>query len=252
MSSLHFLNTAKVIFLNKNYYKGAIMSLYDRTQTYEQSTSLAQESAMVNFVKTTYKFFAASLALGTVGALLGLMNFQTVMQNRWVFFILEIVAFFGLMFSKNKPGLNIAMLFAFTTLSGVTLVPLLGFVISKNGLGAVWQALGMTTIIFGVMSIFAIKTKSDLANIGKMLFIALIVVVICSLINLFLHSPMFQVLIAGACAVLFSVFVAFDTQNMLKGLYDSPVDAAVSLYLNFLNIFVSILQLIGLLGNRED
>lgn len=228
------------------------MSLYDRTRSYEQDASIANESAMVNFVKTTYKFFAASLAFATIGALVGLMNFEVVMQNRWVVLILEIAAFFGLMFSKNKPGLNVAMLFIFTTLSGVALVPLLGFVISKSGLSAVWQALGMTTIIFGVMSIFAIKTKSDLANIGKILFVALIVVVICSVINLFLHSSMFQVLIAGACAILFSILVAFDTQNMLRGMYSSPVDAAVSLYLDFLNIFISILQLIGILGGRDD
>ncbi len=228
------------------------MNLYDRTRHAEQNVSFAAETALVNFVKTTYKFFAASLLFATIGAIIGLMNFQAVVQYRWVFFILEIAAFFGLMFSKSKPGLNIAMLFIFTTLTGVTLVPLLGFVIAKSGLNAIWQALGMSTIIFAVMSIFAIKTKSDLANIGKMLFIALIVVVVCSLINLFLGSPMFQVIIASACAILFSVFVAYDTQNMLKGLYDSPVDAALSLYLNFLNIFVSILQLMGLLGNRDE
>lgn len=230
------------------------MSLYDRGQVrgMEQSAAFANETALVSFVKTTYKFFAASLLFATIGALFGFMNFNTVVQNKWVFFILEIVAFFGLMFSKGKPGLNIAMLFIFTTLSGVTLVPLLGFVIAKNGLGAIWQALGMTTIIFGVMSIYAIKTKSDLANMGKMLFIALIIVLVCSLVNIFLGSPMFQVLIAGACAILFSIYIAYDTQNMIRGLYDSPVDAAVSLYLDFLNVFVSILQLMGLLGNKDE
>ncbi len=227
------------------------MGLYDRTRTYTQERVFESDTALVNFVKTTYKFFAGSLLFATLGALIGLMNFEVVVQNKWVFFIAEIVAFFGLMFSKGKPGLNVALLFVFTTLSGVTLVPLLGFVIAKSGLGAIWQALGMTTIIFGVMSIYAIKTTRDLANMGKMLFIALIVVVLCSLVNIFLGSPMFQVLIAGACAILFSIFVAYDTQNMLRGLYQSPVDAAVSLYLDFLNIFVSILQLIGIFNNRE-
>ncbi|XNZ30472.1 Bax inhibitor-1/YccA family protein [Helicobacter pylori] len=229
------------------------MALYDRANSRNvyAEDSLLHESELVSFVKTTYKFFAGSLLLATIGALLGLMNFQAVVQYKWVFFIAEIAALFGLMFSKSKPGLNLFMLFAFTSLSGVTLVPLLGMVIAKAGLGAVWQALGMTTIVFGLMSVYALKTKNDLANMGKMLFIALIVVVVCSLINLFLGSPMFQVVIAGASAILFSLYIAYDTQNIVKGMYDSPIDAAVSLYLDFLNVFISILQIIGIFSDRD-
>ncbi|RVZ13806.1 Bax inhibitor-1/YccA family protein [Helicobacter pylori] len=229
------------------------MALYDRANSRNAyaENSLLHESELVSFVKTTYKFFAGSLLLATIGALLGLMNFQAVVQYKWVFFIAEIAALFGLMFSKSKPGLNLFMLFAFTSLSGVTLVPLLGMVIAKAGLGAIWQALGMTTIVFGLMSVYALKTKNDLANMGKMLFIALIVVLVCSLINLFLGSPMFQVVIAGASAILFSLYIAYDTQNIVKGMYDSPIDAAVSLYLDFLNVFISILQIIGIFSDRD-
>ncbi|WP_187837237.1 Bax inhibitor-1/YccA family protein [Helicobacter pylori] len=229
------------------------MALYDRANSHNvyAENSLLHESELVSFVKTTYKFFAGSLLLATIGALLGLMNFQAVVQYKWVFFIAEIAALFGLMFSKSKPGLNLFMLFAFTSLSGVTLVPLLGMVIAKAGLGAIWQALGMTTIVFGLMSVYALKTKNDLANMGKMLFIALIVVLVCSLINLFLGSPMFQVVIAGASAILFSLYIAYDTQNIVKGMYDSPIDAAVSLYLDFLNVFISILQIIGIFSDRD-
>ncbi len=229
------------------------MALYDRANSHNAyaENSLLPESELVGFVKTTYKFFAGSLLLATIGALLGLMNFQAVVQYKWAFFIAEIAALFGLMFSKSKPGLNLFMLFAFTSLSGVTLVPLLGMVIAKAGLGAVWQALGMTTIVFGLMSVYALKTKNDLANMGKMLFIALIVVVVCSLINLFLGSPMFQVFIAGASAILFSLYIAYDTQNIVKGMYDSPIDAAVDLYLDFLNVFISILQIIGIFSDRD-
>ncbi|GAA7221727.1 Bax inhibitor-1/YccA family protein [Helicobacter pylori] len=229
------------------------MALYDRANSHNAyaENSLSHESELVSFVKTTYKFFAGSLLLATIGALLGLMNFQAVVQYKWVFFIAEIAALFGLMFSKSKPGLNLFMLFAFTSLSGVTLVPLLGMVIAKAGLGAIWQALGMTTIVFGLMSVYALKTKNDLANMGRMLFIALIVVVVCSLINLFLGSPMFQVVIAGASTILFSLYIAYDTQNIVKGMYDSPIDAAVSLYLDFLNVFISILQIIGIFSDRD-
>ena len=228
------------------------MSLYDREYTHSYDHTQAIDNALVSFVKTTYKFFAGSLLLGTIGALVGFMFFETVVAYRWAFFIAEIAALFGLMFSKGKPGLNLLMLFVFTTLSGITLVPLLGFVIAKSGVMAVAQVLGMTTIVFGVMSIYAIKTKNDLANMGKMLFIALIVVFICSIVNIFIGSPVMQTIIAGASAVLFSLYVAYDTQNIIRGAYQDPIDAAVSLYLDFLNIFISILQLFGLFGNNQE
>lgn len=231
------------------------MGLYDRkyASQAQEAGALRSESALVAFVKTTYKFFAASLLFATIGALVGFQYFEVVIQPsvRIGIFIAEIVALLGLIFLRSSPGFNVALLFAFTFLSGLALVPLLGFVIAKNGISAVYQALGMTTIVFGAMSLFAIKTKSDLQNWGKILFIALIVVVIGSLINLFLGNPMIQVLIAAACVMLFSLYVAYDTQNIIRGVYDSPVHAAINLYLDFLNIFVSLLQLFGILGSRD-
>ncbi|WP_104732572.1 Bax inhibitor-1/YccA family protein [Helicobacter salomonis] len=231
------------------------MALYDRNANFNPSMEASaqlSDTALVNFVKTTYKFFAASLLLATIGALVGFMNFHVVAQYKWVFFIAEIAAFFGLMFTRRMPAVNLLMLFAFTFLTGITLVPLLGFVIARAGASAIWQALGMTTIVFGVMSVYAIKTKSDLANMGKMLFIALIVVMVASLINLFLGSPMMQVAIAGVSVILFSLFIAYDTQNIIRGLYATPIEAAVALYLDFLNVFASLLQIFGIMGGRED
>lgn len=236
------------------------MGLYDRNyQTQNQNIGLAQgafanDNALVGFVKTTYKFFAASLLFATIGAIVGFMNFALVTDPavRIGLIVAEIVAFLGLLFLRKSPGLNVALLFIFTFLTGITLVPLLGLVLARQGVGAIAQAFGMSTIVFGVMSVFALKTKADLANMGKMLLISLIVVVICSLVNLFLGSPMFQVLIAGAAVVLFSLFVAYDTQNIVRGLYADPVQAAVSLYLDFLNIFVSLLQLFGILGGKDE
>ncbi len=144
------------------------------------------------------------------------------------------------------------MLFGFTFVTGLTLTPILSRILGMpGGASIVAQAFLLTTAIFGIMSIFALRTTKDLANMGKMLFIALIVVVIGSLINLFLGSPILQVIIAGVGAILFSLFIAYDTQNILRGLYDSPVMAAVSLYLDFLNLFVSLLQILGIFNSRE-
>ncbi len=60
-----------------------------------------------------------------------------------------------------------------------------------------------------------------------------------------------HVVITAGVLLLFGIFTIYDTQNIANGAYDSPVDAAVSLYLDFLNMFTAILQLLGIFGNDE-
>lgn len=235
------------------------MSLYDRKPMnnygqYTESSFAQSDMALVSFVKQTYQLFAGSLLAATIGAYIGISTLGGVVAQYYIgFVILELALLFGLFFTKAKPGINLLMLFAFTFVSGLTLTPILSRVLGMpGGASIVAQAFLLTTAIFGVMSIFALRTKKDLASMGKILFIALIVVVIGSLINLFLGSPILQVAIAGVSAILFSIFIAYDTQNIARGLYDSPVTAAVSLYLDFLNLFVSLLQLLGIFGSREE
>ena len=230
------------------------MSLYDRNYSRDISYSQVNENTLVNFVKQTYKFFGASLLFATIGAYIG-MGFSNYLANSGAMlgiFILEIALLFGLIFMKEKPMVNVILLFAFTFVTGIALVPLLSRVLSlPNGESIVAQALLMTTIVFGVMSFFAIKTTKDLANMGKMLFVSLIVIVIASLINLFLGNPLLQVMIAGAGAIIFSLYIAYDTQNIIRGRYDSPIMAAIALYLDVYNLFVSLLQILGIFSNRD-
>ena len=219
-----------------------------------QNSYAQSDTALIQFVKQTYQLFAGSLLAATVGAYVGISTLGAIVAQFYIgFVILEFALLFGLFFTKTKPGINLFMLFAFTFVSGLTLTPILSRVLGMPGGAAiVAQAFLLTTAIFGIMSIFALRTKKDLASMGKMLFIALIVVVIGSLINLFLGSPILQVIIAGVSAILFSIFIAYDTQNIVRGLYDSPVTAAVSLYLDFLNLFVSLLQLLGIFNSNNE
>ena len=235
------------------------MSLYDRKsinnfEQYSENSYAQSDTALIQFVKQTYQLFAGSLLAATVGAYVGISTLGAIVAQFYiVFLILYFSLLFGLFFTKTKPGINLFMLFAFTFVSGLTLTPILSRVLGMPGGAAiVAQAFLLTTAIFGIMSIFALRTKKDLASMGKMLFIALIVVVIGSLINLFLGSPILQVIIAGVSAILFSIFIAYDTQNIVRGLYDSPVTAAVSLYLDFLNLFVSLLQLLGIFNSNNE
>ena len=235
------------------------MSPYDRN--YANSSAYANdyvsygkdESALKSFVKQTYQLFAASLLAGTAGAYVGYGMAQVVSSFYWGLVILEFALIFGLNFTKDKPGLALGVLFAFTFVSGLTLAPLLSVTLGiAGGGGIVANAFLMTTATFGALTMFAIKTTKDFTSFGKPLLIALIVVVVIGIVNIFLGSPILQVAIAGVSAILFSFFILFDTQNIIRGNYDSPVLAASALYLDFLNLFISLLQILGIFGGSSE
>jgi len=169
----------------------------------------------------------------------------------WGAVILEFILLFGLFAIKNKTPLNLVLLFAFTFMTGFTLAPTLALFISKNMGYVIGEAFGLTAVAFGALTIFAMNTKRDFTTIGKMLFITLIVLIVASIANIFLHLPMLQLIIASVGAVLFSMFILYDTQNIIQGNVSSEIEAAVSLYLDFLNLFISLLQILGFLNNEE-
>ena len=229
------------------------MALYDRD--YISNNHQTQESAvnMTTFIKQVYQLFAASLLLGGLGAYVGLANAELMMSMFWGLFILEIGLLIGLHFVKTKPGINLAVLFAFTFVSGLTLTPILVRTLSMAGGGSiVANAFILTSVAFAGLSIFAMKTDRDFSSMGKMLFIALIVIIVASIINIFFGSPILQLAIASVGALLFSAFILYDTQNIIKGAYSTPIEGAIALYLDFLNLFIMLLQIMGIMGNSDD
>jgi modulator of FtsH protease len=204
-------------------------------------------------MKKTYQLLAASMIAAAAGAYVTMPYAEAVMQFKWLIFGAELlVLFFGLSMTRSKPGLNLAMLFIFTFLTGVSLVPLLASLIGMGNGAVIGNAFLMTSVLFGALSLFAINSKSDFSSWGKPLFITLIVVIIASLVNYFLlQSPMMHIIITAGILLLFSIFTIYDTQNIANGAYDSPVDAAVSLYIDFLNMFTALLQLLGIFGSDD-
>lgn len=233
------------------------MALYDReyinnSQTSNAYTQEEQRVKLSTFIRQTYQLFAASLLAGSVGAYVGLGMAEAIRSWYWGLVILEFGALFGLYFAKKKAGLNLVLLFVFTFLSGLTLAPLLTSILGLAGGGAiVANSFMLTTVAFGGLSVFAMNTKRDFSAMGKMLFITLIVIVVASLINIFVGSPIFQLAIASISAILFSAFILYDTQNIIRGAYETPIEGAIALYLDFLNLFVALLQIFGILGNRD-
>jgi len=234
------------------------VSLYNRDYVHDRSAhrreervfeepQVRSESDLAAFIKTTYQLFAASCLAATAGAYVGMGMAAAISQWYIGLVILEFAMLFGLMFTRSKPGLNLVMLFGFTFLTGITLVPLLAAV----GSGVVAQAFFLTAVIAGGLSLYAMQTSRDFSSWGKPLFIALIILVVGSLVNLFLGSSLLQVIIAGAGALLFSIMIIFDTQRIIRGDFATPVEAAVSIYLDVLNLFISLLQILGIFGREE-
>ncbi len=228
------------------------MALYDRDYTSAEA-GYVQEGASVSFMKQTYQLLAASMIAAAAGAYVTMPYAEMVMQYKWFIFGFELfMLFIGLGMTRNKPGLNMAALFVFTFATGISLVPLLASLIGAGNGAVIGNAFLMTSVLFGALSLFAINSKTDYSSWGKPLFITLIVVIIASLVNIFiLQSPMMHVLITAGILLLFSIFTIYDTQNIANGAYDSPVDAAVSLYLDFLNMFTALLQLLGIFGSDD-
>jgi modulator of FtsH protease len=225
---------------------------YARGNASAYSTNARSDAQIVSFVKETYKLFAASMMAGAVGAYVGVPMAGTIAANFFPLLILEIGLLIGLHFVKHKAGINLAVMFGFVFMTGLMLSPLLSHTLGMNGGGTiVGNAFAMTSLIFGAMSFYAIKTTKDFSGYGKPLMIALIVILGFSIVNIFMGSPLMAILISAGAVVLFSILVTYDTQNIIRGAYETPIDGAIALYLDFLNIFTSLLHLFGIFGKDE-
>ncbi len=233
------------------------MGLYDRdyaraSEAFSYGSVSKSEAQIVAFVKETYKLFAASMMAGAAGAYVGVPLAGTIQAMFFPLMILEIGLLIGLHFVKHKQGLNLMVMFGFVFMTGLMLAPLLARTLGMSG-GAtiIGNAFAMTSVVFGAMSFYAIKTTRDFTGYGKPLMIAMFVILGFSIINIFLGNPMVHIMISGAIVLLFSVMVIFDTQNIMQGAYETPIDGAIALYLDFLNIFTALLQLFGIFGDND-
>ena len=232
---------------DKDYFK---KSSTFNSEIYKQKT----DTHIISFIKETYKLFAASLLAGSAGGYIGMGMAASIQAIIWPLFFLEIGLLIGLHFVKNKPGINLIVMFAFTFISGLVLGPLLARVMGMSGGSTIIaNAFAMTAIIFASLSYFAINTKKDFTSFGKPLLIALIVIIVGSLVNAFiLNSPALFIFIEAGVVFLFSIYIIYDTQNIVRGNYQTPIEGAIALYLDFLNIFTALLQIFGIFGNSDD
>ena len=201
------------------------------------------------FIKKVYSLLAMSMGSAAVGAYLGSGPLLLlVAPNMMLFFILQIALIFFASFAARKPGLNMVALFSFTTVSGLTLGPLL----YQVGPSIAAEAFALTAITFAGLSMYVVYSKKDFSFMSGFLMIGLIVLVVGGLLNMFfIQSGMMHFVMSGASVLLFSGFILYDTSNILRYYgTDEHVSATLALYLDVLNLFIALLSILGIMGRE--
>lgn len=170
---------------------------------------------------------------------------------KWVVIFAPLVAVFALGFTLHKLSkpTAYAMLFGFAALMGLSMATLFAVYTSTS----IFTAFMGAAVLFSTMSFYGYFTKQSLDSLGKWMFVGLIAIVIASIINIFVGSTVGQMVISALAIIIFMGLTAYDTQRIREELSmadsgNAEVAGALSLYLNFINIFTSLLQLFG---NKE-
>jgi FtsH-binding integral membrane protein len=174
---------------------------------------------------------------------------QAVLGNRMLFYALIfgelglVVAISAAINKISAPTASLLFL-VYAALNGVTMSTIFVAYTSSS----IASTFLVTSCMFGSMSLYGYLTKSDLSSWGSFLFMGLVGVVIASLVNIFLHSPMISWVLSICSVIVFTGLTAYDTQRIKAQGYSGQKGAilgALTLYLDFINMFLSMLRLFG-------
>ncbi|HTP26358.1 MAG TPA: Bax inhibitor-1/YccA family protein [Anaeromyxobacteraceae bacterium] len=177
---------------------------------------------------------------------------RLVVGNRLVFFgliIAELGLVIALSAAANRLSLGAAggLFLLYSALNGATLAVV--FLVYTGS--SIATAFITTAGTFGAMSVYGTVTRRDLSSWRSFLFMGLVGVVIASFVNVFLHSGLMSFVVSCAAVVVFTGLTAYDTQKLRAfarsggGSVSMPVNGALALYLDFVNLFLALLRLLG-------
>ncbi|MBR6690304.1 MAG: Bax inhibitor-1/YccA family protein [Bacilli bacterium] len=173
-----------------------------------------------------------------------------VFSKYYIFLIiaeLVVVIWLSARIRKMKPMTAKILFCLYSLITGLTFSSI--FVVYK--ITSIVYVFGITALLFLVFALIGYFTKIDLTKIGIYLFMALLGVIICSIINMFVGSETFNLGITIVCLIVFIIYIAYDIQIIKRNLYLIPEEdnlaiyGALQLYLDFINIFLRLLQLFG-------
>ena len=168
---------------------------------------------------------------------------------KWVVIFSPLAAIFGVaMVLASNPGKGVAQLclYGFAALMGLSFAT----IFAVFTMGSIVSAFMGAAILFGVMSGYGYFTKQSLDSLGKFMFVGLIAIVIASIVNIFIGSSVMQMVISALAIIIFLGLTAYDTQKIREELSietndSAEVRGALTLYMDFINLFINLLQLFG-------
>ncbi len=218
---------------------------------YNYKTAEQLNTAMANVYKhMSYAVIVSMLVSYFVGTTPELVNFFFTGMMKWVVIFSPLLAimFVSVALNSNPPKhIAVLMLHSFAALMGLSFAA----IFAVYQLGSIFTAFMGAAVLFIVMSLYGYFTKKSLDSLGKYLFIGLIAIVISSIINIFIGNSVFATLISALAIIVFLGLTAYDTQKIREIVMQSndtgvqEVVGALTLYLNFINIFLSLLNLFG-------
>ena len=229
---------------------------FGRSSTYEPAQEALDASQGRKVLRNTYLLLAATMVPTIVGAFVGVQLAPLMMANPIVTVVLMFASVIGLQFgiiANRNSGLGVALLFLLTFLMGAFLGPLLNVAIGmRNGMELVGYAAAGTGIIFFGMGAIATTTKRDFSFMGKFLFIGMIALLVAMVANMFLQIPALALTISTLVIVVFSLYLLYDLNRIVRGGETNYLLATTSVYISLLNIFSSLLQLLLALGGGSS
>jgi modulator of FtsH protease len=208
-------------------------------------------------MRNTYWLLALSMIPTVLGAWLGVqMNFNLMVGGGFVGVILFMAIAYGFIFAIQKTknsAMGIPVLLGFTFFMGLMLSGLIGHTLGySNGAALVMTAFGGTATILGVMATIATVSKRDFSGMGRWLFAGVLVLIVASVANIFLHLPALYLVVSVLAIGIFSAYILHDVQQVINGGETNYITATLNIYLDVYNIFVNLLSLLGIFGGERD
>ncbi|MES9831138.1 MAG: Bax inhibitor-1/YccA family protein [Candidatus Thiodiazotropha sp. DIVDIV] len=223
------------------------MNRLDFTATQSIESTLSTNK----LIKNTYMLLSVTLVWSALMAVVSMAIAPPIMISLGTSVGALVLLWFVLPKTANSAS-GLWVVFAVTGLLGFGLGPTLNHYIAlSNGGQIVATAFGGTGIIFLGLSGYALSTKRDFSFMGGFIFAGILVVMLASLAGLFLNIPGLHLAISAAVILLMSGYILFETSQMVNGAQTNYIMATVSLYLAILNIFTSLLHLLGALGGDD-
>ncbi|PPD47759.1 MAG: BAX inhibitor protein [Methylobacter sp.] len=170
--------------------------------------------------------------------------------------ILTLVGFYGLLFAITKfrnSAVGIVLVFALTGFMGLTLGPILSMYIKAftNGHELIMMALGGTGAIFLGLSGYALTTRKDFSFMGGFLMVGILVAFLAGIGAIVFAIPALSLAVSAMFILLMSGMILFQTSLMVNGGQTNYIMATVDLYVSIYNLFLSLLQILGIFGSDD-